>query len=277
MVGLWRIELVVRNVFGESDSSLVHGVVKRLAHGKHFRPIEGVRSVVEVITPYADVLPFAEEHVVQEANPTAAFSFLTALVHHGLSDEIPGRSMQLTDFSADVSRPFRLPIGTRPEDWIETGLPSATRPMHVGKVRVEWTRAESPHDFGIATSSMHGQAVYVTDRDRTILDAIRRPARVGGVLRAFQALARAKATLQVNRLIEYTELLGLATMRQRIGYLLEHMGFQHAKLDEWASHTQRGGSMRLVANAPYAPGYSERWDLSLNVPGDILELIGLGA
>jgi hypothetical protein len=62
-------------------------------------------------------------------------------------------------------------------------------------------------------------------------------------------------------------------MKQRVGFLLETLGHGHTRLEQWRASLQRGGSLKLVAREPYAPTFSERWNLSLNVPSSVIALL----
>jgi hypothetical protein len=53
------------------------------------------------------------------------------------------------------------------------------------------------------------------------------------------------------------------------------MQINHSILQDWARNSVRGSSAKLIANFDFAPIYSDRWNLSINVPETILaELSG---
>ena len=99
---------------------------------------------------------------------------------------------------------------------------------------------------------------------------MRSPAEVGGPVVVFRSWKAAKERLRTDRLIEYTERFDQPILRQRVGYLLTELGLAHPQLREWQRHLQRGGSLKLVASEPYAPTYSADWNISLNVPSEVL-------
>ncbi|MFO0850334.1 MAG: hypothetical protein U0871_17510 [Gemmataceae bacterium] len=216
---------------------------------------------------FADIIPATEEQIVQEANPSAVFSHLTALVHHGLTDQLPSQ-VQVTHY-ADP-QPVRTPLGTSPEEWHELEPPPARRPKFVGEVPVRWYTTKGEWDFGWEVGYSQGQPVYVTDAERTLIDILRAPAEVGGAVLVFRAWRQAGPALRVGRLVEYVDRFDQPVLRQRVGYLLGQLGHDHPRMAEWRAKLQRGGSLRLIASEPYAREYSPEWNLSLNVPPAVL-------
>jgi predicted transcriptional regulator of viral defense system len=230
-------------------------------------PIEGVRHVYRVEAPFAAVLPVSEEQVVQEADPSAVFSHLTALAHHALTDQIPAALVATTYRPPD---PLRIALGTTPEEWTDLPVPPAHHPRAVGAVRVNWVRMKGEWDFGHAPGFSQGSPIYVTDVERTLLDVLRAPDAGGGIANALRAWRLARDRLDVGRLVGYAERFGQAVMRQRAGYVIESLGLAHPRLAVWKGELARGGSMRLLASAPYAADFSPDWNLSLNVPPAVL-------
>ncbi len=236
----------------------------------HHAPV--VDSFWKVTTQFgfAGVILVSDEQVVQETNPWAVFSHLTALGHHGLTGVIP-RYIHATNYEHEVLD--RWPLGTRPEEWSELDLPPARQPKRVGDVDIQWARMKGAFDFGHAISFVHGLPIYVTDVERTLLDAIRAPDKVGGIRESLGVWREASPAFNVDRLIGYTARFESPVLRQRVGFLLERLGHSHPHLEEWRESLQRGGSLKLVASAPYAATFSERWNLSLNVPESILAIL----
>jgi predicted transcriptional regulator of viral defense system len=272
IVGEWRILIESRRIAQAQAASLPdeargRRLLQDLVRPNVLVPIEGVPGVYRVDVPYADVIPVSEEQIVQEANPLAVFSHLTALAHHALTDQIP-KTVQATHYSP--ANPDRIPLGTAPEEWSGLRLPPLRRPKQVGSVPVRWFLTKWTWDFGHAVSYSQGLPIYITDLERTLLDIVRSPGDAGGVTMALRAWRRAKAAVQIDRLVEYTERFGQPVLRQRVGFLLETLGFAHPRLAVWKQSLLRGGSLKLVAAEPYAPEFSPEWNLSLNVPASVL-------
>jgi len=92
--------------------------------------VSGVRDVYIVETSYANLLEISEEQIIQEANPWAVFGFLTAMVHHELTDLAP-REVHALQFDKSEHQQ-RTPLGTSPENWIGLTAPSAREPEDDG-------------------------------------------------------------------------------------------------------------------------------------------------
>jgi predicted transcriptional regulator of viral defense system len=213
----------------------------------------------------------SQEQIVQEGNPWAVFGFLTAMVYHGLTDLLP-KEIYAIKFK-DEEHLNRIPLGTTPEDWAD-GIPRPPerRPGKVNGVEVVWTEMRESLEFGITVGYSFGVPIYVTDVERTLLDAIRMPEKCGGISKVLHAW-RAADSMDVDRLVEYTDRYGIHNLRQRVGFLLQKLGKEHPKFAQWRDRLQRGGSVKLVASSDYSGVYSTEWNVSLNVPPSVLAII----
>jgi predicted transcriptional regulator of viral defense system len=272
IVSQWRILIEIRRIAQAQalplpEETQARKTLQELLRRNLLVPIEGVPGVYRVDVPFADVIPISEEQIVQEANPLAVFSHLTALAHHALTDQIP-KAVQATHYTP--ANPERIPLGTAPEEWSGLNLPPLRRPTLVEKVRAIWFLTKGVWDFGHVVSYSQGLPIYITDVERTLIDVIRSPRDAGGITVALRGWRSARSTANLDRLIDYTERFEQPLLRQRIGFLLEALGLTHKKLADWKQHLIRGGSVKLVASLPYAPVFSADWNLSLNVPESVL-------
>jgi predicted transcriptional regulator of viral defense system len=273
----WRVLILSQRLAQREGAPLpdeknAEAVVKELTRQNAITPVAGVQGVYAVIVPFAQLLPISDEQIVQEANPFAVFSHLTALVAHGLTSVLPTR-IHAVDYQGSEAR--RTPLGTEPQEWIDLRPPARKLPKHVRDIVVEWTRAKGEWDFGSTIAYAQGIAIYVTDVERTLLDSLRNPEKCEGISNVVAAWrnARDAGKLDADKLVGYTDKLNVAVVRQRVGYFLESLKLDHPALKRWRTRLLRGGSVRLIADEPYSANYSENWNLSLNVPGSVLDLL----
>jgi predicted transcriptional regulator of viral defense system len=227
------------------------------------KPISGFRHLYEVTVPYARLGHVEGEEVLLEANPYAALSHATALVLHRLTDELP---KNMTAIAPSVGTGDQLPLGTDPRDWAGIPLPGGRTPSRVLGRPVDWSRPKPERYFGVGVYQPRGYPIRATTPERTLLDGLLAPELTGGIGNVLRAWVLARDTLDLDKLVSYVDRFAVAVLRQRAGYVLDELGLSHPRLEQWMERTRRGGSSRLVGSAPYAPIYSERWNLSLNAP-----------
>lgn len=267
----WRVHVVYMRVahsgaFVLPDTAKANQLIRKLEAAGDIRRVKDVSGVYRVTVPYASVLASSDEAVIQEANPTAVFSHFTAAAYHDLTYEIPNQ-FHLTHYRS-VSN--RLPLGTMPEDWVDVPEPRQRTPDSIDGVQIHWHKAKPEWDFGHIVGYSRGCPIYVTDPERTLLDALRFPDRCGGVTEVLRIWRRARPSLRLDVLIDYVERFGQTLLRQRVGFLLERLELTHPILQDWASKSVRGSSAKLFAKLDFSPIFSERWSLSINVPDGIL-------
>ena len=276
VIANWRIHIIARRVARAEkaplpDEAKALAIRRVLVDRGDLKSIRGVQGVYVVSAPYADLLEVSEEQIIQEANPRAVFGFLTAMAYHGMTDLVPKEVYPISSEGAEKSG--RLPLGTTPDDWTEESrLLSAQCPAKVRGVRVNWTLLSSEPGLGVIIGSSFGIPIYVTDVERTLLDAIRMPEKSGGIEKVLQAWRSAK-NVDVNKLVSYADVYGNQVRRQRVGFLLEKLGKTHPRLAEWRHGLRRGEWVKLVGRNPFSKTFSPKWNLSLNVPSSVLAVI----
>jgi len=276
VISEWRILIAARRIAQAENARLpdqakASSIRMELESDGAIRPARGVPGVFVVDVPYANLLEVSEEQIVQEANPWAVFGFLTAMVHHGLTDLLP-KDLYAIHFEDDEHL-RRVPLGAMPEDWADDlPRPPAKLPAQVNEKQVVWTTIKGSRAFGVTIGYSAGLPIYLTDVERTLIDAIRMPEKCGGIAKTLQAWRDAEG-FDLDRLLKYTDDYGIQVLRQRVGFLVERLGLAHPKLDHWREGLQRGGSVRLVAGGEYSSVYSADWNLSLNVPPSVLAIL----
>lgn len=225
------------------------------------KPIRGLRHVYEVTVPYARTGHIEEEEVLMEVHPYAAVSYLSALVFHGLTDNLPKGIDTIVplDGTGDL-----IPLGTEPRDWEGLSLVRGRTTERILGRPVTWHQIKPERFFGFGVYQPSGYPVRVTTPERTLLDALQAPELSGGIENVLRAWALARDTLDLDLLIRYADRFNITLLRQRTGFILEELGLSHPRIEEWHGMARRGGSSKLMAANPYSSHYSERWNLSLN-------------
>lgn len=230
-------------------------------------PVRGLASLFEVTVPYARQGFIDEDELLFEAHPYAVLSHVSALVLHGLTDDLPKRMTAVipADGTGDM-----LPLDTDASDWDGIPLVRGRRPPKILSRPVLWTKVAPARLFGMREYRPRDYPIRATTPERTLLDGLREPDLCGGVENVLRAWSRASDTLDLDALVHHVERFDIDLLRQRTGYVLDELERSHPMLERWQRLAKRGGSSKLLSSEPYAPTYSERWSLSLNAPTSAL-------
>ncbi|MBU0704320.1 MAG: type IV toxin-antitoxin system AbiEi family antitoxin domain-containing protein [Chloroflexi bacterium] len=123
--------------------------------------------------------------------------------------------------------------------------------------------------FGVVERTINGRSIYVTDREKTLLDAADRLDLSGGIAQLAQSLRTARDDLDWQKLDQYLNRWPTKSPLKRIGYLVETMGLhlpdRERRLTCWRSSLSSG----VVALEPGRDGDTgrivTRWRLRINV------------
>jgi predicted transcriptional regulator of viral defense system len=148
--------------------------------------------------------------------------------------------------------------------------PRRRKPDAVDDTPIDWSQTKPEWDFGHVVGYVQGSPIYVTDLERTFLDIVRFPNRSGGASEVLGMCKRAAPGLRLDVLVDYVRRFNQTLLRQRVGFILEQLQLTHPTLQQWAESSVRGGSAKLFANMDFSPTYSERWNLSINVPQPLI-------
>jgi len=271
VVADWRFHVLYCRVAREHSFKLpeaaqVNALIRKLLNAGDIEPMDSMRGVFLVTVPFASTLPVPDEAIIQEANPFAVFSNLTAAAYHELTHTIPPE-IHVTNYQDNG---VRQPLGTTPDDWLDVPRPVRRTPKTVHDTRVVWSATKPDWDFGHTIGHTQGCPFYITDLERTLLDSLRFPEKSGGIREVFHIWKQAADVLDLERLVGYVDRFNQALLRQRAGFLLEQLGVSHPTFDVWARRGVRGSSAKLAANREFCSEHSERWNLSINVPTSVL-------
>ncbi|MCI4334753.1 MAG: hypothetical protein L3K04_03900 [Thermoplasmata archaeon] len=165
-------------------------------------------------------------------------------------------------------------------------LPQASRTYYIvtpKRGRAEWTHAArfqrvtiAPRRFfGYGRMVRRGEAIHVSDPERTVLDCLERPEFAGGLGGVVKVLESAGRALDWSRLERYLRRFDSRSLRVRFGYLVETQGSTARPPAGWLDR------MRPLPHEPYVPlgaprefgrrgARDRRWHVIRNVPEGLL-------
>jgi len=88
---------------------------------------------------------------------------------------------------------------------------------------VEYRFTSTKHFFGAASASYQGQKITVSDRERTILDCIRRVRYCGGLEELAKSISNVPS-FDFEKLLDYLERFGERSLYHKTGFILEGLG-----------------------------------------------------
>jgi predicted transcriptional regulator of viral defense system len=162
-------------------------------------------------------------------------SFWSALHYHGFTEQVPR-----TTFVATTHRKKDI----------------AFREMNFKFVTLQPLAF-----FGYRREILAELPVVVADESKSILDSLSLPQYAGGISEVAKALqiALSQGSLEMPVLLEYAERLQNASLRSRLGYLLELLGQSMSSLEA------ARGPVKLDPQNPARGSYNKRWKLYVNI------------
>lgn len=210
---------------------------------------------------------FNSEQIICSIDPFAYISHLSAMAHYGLTDRLPKIIFASTWDNANWSHAahdlMHKRLGDHFEGYYQTGLPRLHR-VGLKSIHRQQVNLYTSNSIGSFTH-VRDQGFRVSSIGRTFLDMLRRPDLCNGihhVLDVFEEHAERYLKLILDEISQH----GSKIERVRAGYILEEIcNLRHEGIDAWIKCAQRGGSRKLDPEGDYAPEFSERWCISLNV------------
>lgn len=203
-------------------------------------------------------------------DPTCYASHQSAMVYHGLTDQFPLATtisvQSKQDWNRYVEDRMTRELGEHLERYLAEFLPSPQR------VRAKPKKSKSSIVYFQSALKpsyvlLRDGRIRVSSIGRTFLEMLRQPDLCGGMSHVVSCF-RESAARYVDLIYTEVDRFGAPIDKVRAGYLLESVaGINDKRLDNWVQYAARGGSRKIDPAAPYAPEYSVRWSLSLNLPG----------
>ncbi len=246
--------------------TLYHGVVDHLVD-------VGLLTRLPLKSGVHAYLLFGQGHATAQQvacslDPFAYVSHLSAMEYHGLTDRFPAVAFMSVpptgEWRQQARERMHKELGERFDDYIASGLPKLTRLnlTRIGQTAVQFHERSQLGAF----RHVPGSPLRVATIGRVFLDMLREPALCGGIQHVIDVF-QGEATRHLRTIIDEVERNGSAIDKVRAGFLLtEVCHLEHATIVSWQTCAQRGGSRKLDPENEYSPNYSERWQLSINVP-----------
>jgi predicted transcriptional regulator of viral defense system len=206
------------------------GRIEKIERGKYLLiPAEaGVEGLWSEI-PYLILPDILKDYYV---------GFYSALNYWGMTEQVPGAVFVAT---------------LRQRKGLEYG-PNAFKFVRLSKKRF----------FGSVEEEMSGVKFKVSSKEKTILDCLMYPRYCGGLDEVAKGIWEAKDELDFERLLDYTERLGVSVVNRRLGYILEVLGIEEKAKDRIVL-TRFKGYMWLDPLGPRKViRYSKKYGLVIN-------------
>jgi predicted transcriptional regulator of viral defense system len=201
------------------------------------------------------VTPAHEFEIAMALVDPAAISHWSALHYHGLTEQAPRNVFVLTTTEASVPRRRGAPARRAGDGY------------RIGDTVYRFVRVKPERYFGIGKVWVGEARVPITDPERTLLDGLARPQYCGDFAEVLHAFEARGADLQVDRIVEYALKLD-AAIAKRLGWVLDHLGFDPSKLERLAALPIKG-YRTLDPTGPRKGPCNRRWMIQENLPGKV--------
>lgn len=240
-------------------------VVRALQYAGTLQPVAGFspESVASLIGRDTN----DRNAMVCTLDPFCFLSHLSAMEFHGLTDRFPEvlyvSSPGRKEWGEQAQARMQKDLGQDWEAFKDTGLPLLRR-IEITRINRKPVHRYSSSHLG-AFRAIKDSPVRVATLGRTFLDMLRVPDLCGSMQHVI-AVYRQHAEGYRRLILDELEQHGSAIEKARAGFLFEEVcKITDPRLDLWAAQVIRGGSRKLDASAEYAPEFSQRWALSINV------------
>lgn len=247
--------LLLRQLAGSGKTIFTHADVKKLWHDKpgslnNFlyrlakrRWIKRLERGKYMILPFeAGVSGEYTEHEFVIASRLVSpymIGLWTALNHHHLTEQIPDRVYLISP---------------------------KTKHNNVGEIAgVSYRVLTVPRSifFGATFTWIGKEKIWITDLERTLLDAVLWPEHCGGFAEVAKAFREAKDKVDLDKLEDYAKKMDRGVAFKRLGLLGEWLGWSPGRRRLWRKHISKGVSF-LDPQGPKSGPQISRWNLRLN-------------
>lgn len=200
-------------------------------------------------------------------DPFCHISHLSAMQRYGLTNRRP-KALHLCRADREASK--RLARKLMLADY-ENGLPessdnyiSLATVSHPSNVRGRKISVFDTKHYGKSVQ-IRGAYARVATIGQTFLETLQKPGLCGGMPHVLDVW-KEHAEKYLEEIISAIDESDMKIVKVRAGYILDELlGNNHPGIDRWLAVAQRGSSRLLDPEKQYAPKFSEKWMVSLNV------------
>ncbi len=194
-------------------------------------------QAVKLAFPYRTVFRFTwgdapTNQILQSLDDKGYFTHYTAILFHGLTDQIP------KTVYFNVEQPATGGGGALSQAGIDRAFRGKCRVsnnvIELRDLKICKLNGQNTSQLGVIRASTdEGYDVRVTNLERTLIDATVRPVYAGGVGEVAEAFKNAAKGLSVNKLVSYLRKLNYTyPYHQSIGYYLSRAGvYKQSQID----------------------------------------------
>lgn len=238
-------------------------LVSKLIRERVLAPDDDFRSSVYRIVQ--SVTAGSAEEACCLADPFCYVSHLSAMHRYSLTDRAP-LELHITTPARALWNQLR---DAKMDEDLSAFSPRIEVPLlnKVGFKKKVRRREVAVHEtrYPATPSDIRGEKARIATIGHVFVEMLEDPVLCGGIRHVLDVWED-HAKIWLDDIIAEVEKHPSKIVRVRAGYILEERLKVHDPVvDGWARDAQRGGSRKLDSDAPYAPIYSEKWMLSINV------------
>jgi predicted transcriptional regulator of viral defense system len=154
--------------------------------------------------------------------------------------------------------------------FVQTTRRVRPRNRNVLGVTYRFVRVLSEKFFGTVERTAGQSKFSVTDREKTLVDALDRPDLCGGIRQVVEMLPAAAEAVRWDKVETYLEKIGSGALYKRLGLLVEMLGEKvkvpdrKRRIEAWRAHLT-GGYAPLDPGGPASGPVNSRWRVRVNV------------